>query len=68
MTYFRLELQRDPTGNPITPGHVRKFLEKVNRLNTLLVLYNDQQSLEHLQTQRDRLEDMLAAMGLDAKG
>jgi hypothetical protein len=50
------------------PSDVREYVTQANRLNHLLKLYKDKQSLEDLQSQLDRLEDMLAAMGLDKAG
>jgi hypothetical protein len=50
------------------PSDVREYVTQANRLNHLLKLYKDKQSLEDLQSQLDRLEDMFAAMGLDKAG
>jgi len=45
-----------------------KFIEKLGRLNKVLLKYNDEESLEVLALQKEQLGDMLAAMHLDEKG
>ena len=47
---------------------MRKFVEKMDSLNKLLMKYNDTESLANLEKQKEQLGDMLAAMNLDEKG
>ncbi len=63
-----IELQEDASANSITPVDVREYVKQANQLNRLLKLYHNNDSINDLQRQRDRLEDMLAAMGLDKAG
>jgi len=47
---------------------MRKYVEKMNSLNKLLLKYNDEASLKALAVQKEKVGDMLAAMHLDEKG
>lgn len=47
---------------------VRRWTNGVNKLTKILQRYGDKDSLQQLSEQRERLGDMLSAMGLDDKG
>jgi hypothetical protein len=47
---------------------VRCWTNGVNKLTKILLRYCDKDSLQQLSEQRERLGDMLGAMGLDDKG
>jgi len=47
---------------------VRNWLKNVDALTKLLKRYGDKESIQLLSEQREKLGDMLDAMGLDSKG
>ena len=58
----------EKNADEVTAPRMRKFMEKMDSLNKLLMKYNDAESIAHLEKQKEKLGDMLAAMNLDEKG
>jgi len=58
----------EKNADEVTAPRMRKFVEKMDSLNKLLMKYNDAESIAHLEKQKEKLGDMLAAMNLDEKG
>lgn len=47
---------------------MKKYVQILEKLNPLLSKYNDVESLRQLDDSKERLSDILDALGLDAKG
>jgi len=58
----------EKNADEVTAQHMRKFVEKMDSLNKLLMKYNDAESIANLEKQKEQLRDMLAVMNLDEKG
>ena len=47
---------------------MKKYIQILEKLNPLLTKYNDADSIKQLEDSKERLNDILDALGLDAKG